>query len=49
LFLKGSIFYKIGTGDADTILVMENGAIAESGNHTDLLEQKGKYFDLWNK
>lgn len=35
--------------NADTILVMENGTIVEFGNHTDLLEQKGKYFDLWSK
>ncbi|WP_396191960.1 peptidase domain-containing ABC transporter [Flavobacterium sp.] len=34
---------------ADTILVMENGQIVESGNHTDLLSTRGKYFELWNK
>ena len=34
---------------ADTILVMENGQIVEKGNHSNLLAQKGKYFELWNK
>lgn len=34
---------------ANTILVMKNGTIVETGNHSDLLQQKGKYFDLWNK
>ena len=35
--------------NADTILVMENGAIVEQGNHSELLNLKAKYFDLWNK
>ena len=34
---------------ANTILVMENGIIVESGSHQDLLSQNGKYFDLWSK
>lgn len=34
---------------ADTILVMEDGSITEQGNHTTLLNLKGKYFELWNK
>lgn len=34
---------------ADQILVMENGTIVESGNHQELLNQKEKYFELWNK
>ena len=29
--------------DADTILVMENGAIVEQGNHEELLERDGAY------
>lgn len=33
--------------DADLILVMENGAIVEQGNHQQLLEKKGAYFDLY--
>ena len=44
------IAHRLSTiANADTILVMENGTIVESGNHIALLEQKGKYYDLWNK
>jgi ATP-binding cassette subfamily B protein len=34
--------------DADLILVMENGAIVEQGNHASLLERRGAYFELYN-
>jgi ATP-binding cassette subfamily B protein len=34
--------------DADTILVMENGAIVEQGNHDELLERDGAYAKLYN-
>lgn len=34
--------------DADTILVMKDGDIIETGNHHELLEQKGFYADLYN-
>ena len=44
------IAHRLSTiANANTILVMENGTIVESGNHIDLLQQKGKYFDLWGK
>jgi ATP-binding cassette subfamily B protein len=44
------IAHRLSTiANANTILVMENGTIVESGNHKALLEQKGKYFDLWNQ
>ncbi len=44
------IAHRLSTiANADTILVMENGTIIESGNHTTLIEKKGKYYDLWNK
>ncbi len=33
--------------DADTIVVMENGRIVESGSHTDLLTDEGLYHRLW--
>ncbi len=33
--------------DADTIVVMENGRIVESGSHAGLLEQEGLYHRLW--
>lgn len=35
--------------DADTILVMEQGAIVESGAHSELLEQNGYYARLWQQ
>lgn len=34
---------------ADTILVMEQGEIVESGNHKELLLMQSKYYDLWHK
>lgn len=34
---------------ADTILVMDKGRVVEQGNHKDLLEKKGFYFNLWEK
>jgi ATP-binding cassette subfamily B protein len=34
--------------DADTILVMENGAIVEQGNHNDLLDADGAYARLYS-
>jgi ATP-binding cassette, subfamily B, multidrug efflux pump len=34
--------------DADTILVMEDGAIVEQGNHDDLLQRGGAYAKLYN-
>lgn len=33
--------------DADKIIVMDQGQIVESGNHRELLEKKGKYYDLY--
>ncbi|MDE6725201.1 MAG: ATP-binding cassette domain-containing protein, partial [Ruminiclostridium sp.] len=33
--------------DADIIVVMDKGQIVESGNHDELLSQKGKYYDLY--
>lgn len=33
--------------NADLILVMKDGKIIESGNHHDLLKQKGYYFELY--
>ena len=33
--------------NADTILVMDNGQIAESGNHDDLIAMGGIYRNLW--
>jgi ATP-binding cassette subfamily B protein len=33
--------------DADLILVMEEGRIVEQGNHHELLESRGAYYDLY--
>ncbi|MGD9901667.1 MAG: ABC transporter ATP-binding protein [Spirochaetales bacterium] len=34
--------------DADNILVMQHGDIVEQGNHEELLNKKGAYFELYN-
>lgn len=33
--------------DADIIVVMDNGRIVETGNHDELINQKGRYYDLY--
>lgn len=33
--------------DADKIIVMDQGRIVEVGNHTTLMKQKGKYYELY--
>jgi ATP-binding cassette subfamily B protein len=33
--------------DADLILVMRDGAIVEKGNHTELLDRRGAYYELY--
>lgn len=33
--------------DADCIVVLDNGAIVETGNHEELLRQKGRYYELY--
>lgn len=34
--------------DADQILVMKNGAIVESGTHSDLIKLQGEYAKMWD-
>jgi ATP-binding cassette subfamily B protein len=34
---------------ADRIYVLENGHMAESGNHAELLDQKGLYYAMWRQ
>ncbi|MGN0351727.1 MAG: ABC transporter ATP-binding protein [Roseburia sp.] len=33
--------------DADIIIVMDQGSIVESGTHKELIQQKGKYYELY--
>jgi ATP-binding cassette subfamily B protein len=35
--------------NADQILVLDNGKIAESGTHSELLSQSGLYLKMWNE
>jgi ATP-binding cassette subfamily B protein len=35
--------------DADNIIVLDDGEIIERGTHTELLEQKGFYYELYTK
>jgi ABC-type multidrug transport system fused ATPase/permease subunit len=35
--------------DADTIVVMDGGRIAEQGNHAELMSQRGFYYDLYKR
>lgn len=35
--------------NADLIIVVKDGGILEKGNHDQLIEQKGKYYQLWSK
>ncbi|MBX9733336.1 MAG: peptidase domain-containing ABC transporter [Chitinophagaceae bacterium] len=34
--------------NADLILVLKGGKLLEQGNHHELIEKRGNYFDLWN-
>ena len=44
------IAHRISTiKNADKILVMDNGQIIEQGNHQYLMQQKGTYFELYEK
>lgn len=33
--------------DADEIIVLKGGKIAERGSHYDLLEKQGEYYSMW--
>ena len=43
-----AIAHRLSTiADADRILVLEQGRLAESGTHSDLLAKKGIYAEMW--
>jgi ABC-type transport system involved in Fe-S cluster assembly fused permease/ATPase subunit len=45
-----SIAHRLSTiADADTILVLDQGRLAESGAHADLLRRDGLYADMWSR
>ena len=35
--------------DADNILVIDKGKVAEQGTHTELIQQQGIYNHMWNE
>ncbi|KPP85554.1 MAG: ATP-binding cassette, subfamily B, bacterial [Rhodobacteraceae bacterium HLUCCO07] len=44
------IAHRLSTvADADRIVVLENGEIAEEGTHADLLARQGRYWNLWQR
>lgn len=44
------IAHRLSTiADADRIVVLEAGEVAEEGTHADLLARRGRYFDLWTR
>ncbi|MCB2088637.1 MAG: metal ABC transporter permease, partial [Sphingomonadaceae bacterium] len=43
-----SIAHRLSTiADADTILVLDHGRLAESGSHGELLRHDGLYAEMW--
>jgi ABC-type transport system involved in Fe-S cluster assembly fused permease/ATPase subunit len=43
------IAHRLGTiRNADNILVLKDGAVAEEGTHDELLELNGLYAEMWN-
>jgi len=44
------IAHRLGTiRNADNIIVLNHGVVAEEGTHDELLEKGGLYADMWNR
>ena len=44
------IAHRLGTiRNADNIIVLKDGMVAEQGTHDDLLDKDGIYAEMWNK
>ena len=44
------IAHRLGTiRNADNIIVLKDGMVAEEGTHDELLEKDGMYAEMWNK
>merc|ERR1719265_1669534 len=44
------IAHRLGTiRNADNIIVLKDGMVAEEGTHNELLEKDGMYAEMWNK
>jgi ATP-binding cassette subfamily B protein len=44
------IAHRLSTiANANQILVMDEGKVVEKGTHQELIEKKGKYYELWHK
>jgi hypothetical protein len=46
--VMSSMLYGVSNDDADVILMMEHGRIVERGTHTELLEARGRYAELYH-
>ncbi|KPA22282.1 putative multidrug export ATP-binding/permease protein [Shimia sp. SK013] len=45
-----TIAHRLSTiAEADRIVVLENGEVVEEGTHTDLLDRRGRYSQLWQR
>merc|ERR1712176_792463 len=43
------IAHRLGTiRNADNIIVLKDGRVAEQGNHDDLMKRNGAYTEMWN-
>lgn len=43
------VTHKLGSiGITDRIIVLDNGEIVEQGTHSELIKNKGKYYELWS-